>query len=208
MLFEVSSAAATPAARRLTAAANVRAVIGSPAGDDALLEKMIDRVSAAAAKYCNLAEDAIGTPPTFGRETCTATWMANRLGREGMLLLPWRVPVISITSVVDDGTTLAGTDYRLRPGGIIERLNDGASHWWSSGKLVVVFVTGWNLEAAGAPPDLEAAVIDQVKAMYQGRKRDGGLRSFTASDVAMTFTDAGATEAFECALDAYRLRPL
>jgi hypothetical protein len=208
VLFEVVTPTASPAARRLTTAANVRAVIGSPIGDDSLLEQMIDRVSAAAAKYCNLAQDAIGTPPTFGRETCRATWLTSREGRTGKLLLPWRVPVVSVTSIVEDGATLVGTDYRLRLGAILERLSDGAPVRWLSGQLVVVYVTGWDLVTNGAPPDLEAAVIDQVKAMYQGRKRDGNMRSFTASEVSMTFADAGAAETFECALDAYRVKLL
>lgn len=217
VLFEVVTPAATAAARRLTTAAAVRAVIGSPVGDDALLDKMIDRVSAAAATYCNLAQDAIGTPPTFGRETCRATWLTHREGRDGTLLLPWRVPVISVTSIVEDGATLAGTDYRLRLGAILERMSDDAPIRWLRGKLVVVYVTGWDLVSNGAPPDLEAAAIDQVRAMYQGRLRDPTLLSESTESVGTaTYAVAGGRTtgrsvllpSVEAVLDGWRAVPM
>jgi hypothetical protein len=193
-IFEVTSAAADAAARRLTTAAKVQAVLfGGTATDTALLETMIDRVSARAARHCNLAKDAIGTPPTFGRETCRATWSADHCGREIELFLPWRVPIASFTSVVEEGVTLSAAGYRLRGGAILERMDGDAPVPWSSGKIVVTYVTGWQLENEDqVPPDLEAAVIDQVKVMYQTRMRDLTLRSEQVPDVyAATYSVAG-----------------
>lgn len=186
-LFEVTSAAATAAARRLTTAAKVQAVaLAGATTDTTLIESMIDRVSALAAGYCGLARDAIGTFPTFGRETCRATWWAaGCAARPPLLLLPWRVPIVSITSVVEDGETLvASDDYALQPAGMLQRLSDDTPICWSAGKIVVTYVTGWNIPTADVvPPDVEAAIIDQVKTMYLGRDRDGALRSETVFDV-------------------------
>lgn len=193
-IFDVTSAAATAAARRLTTAAKVQAVLfGGGATDTALIEAMIDRVSARAARHCNLAKDAIGTPPTFGRETCRATWSADRCDREIELFLPWRVPVSTISSVVEDGVTLSAAGYRLRGGAILERMDGDTPVTWSSGKIVVTYVTGWQLENADqVPPDLEAAVIDQVKVAYQSRARDLTLRSEQVPDVySATYSVAG-----------------
>lgn len=178
-LFEVTTPAADAEARRLTTATAVQAVLFDGAETDtALIESMIDRVSARAAKHCNLACDAIGTPPTFGRETCRATWPV--LGGRGndVLFLPWRVPVTSITSVVEDGVTLEATQYQLRGGAVLERLDGDALVPWSGRKIVVTYVTGWDLtEDEERPADIEAAIIDQVKAMYLSRDRDVTVRS-------------------------------
>ena len=178
-IFEVTSAAATAAARRLATAAKVQAVLfGGEATDTALIEAMIDRVSARAARHCNLAKAATGAAPTFGRETCRATWPVRGGSCDEVLFLPWRVPVTSISSVVEDGVTLSATDYQLRGGAILERLSDGVPVPWSRAKIVVTYVAGWQLENADqVPPDLEAAVIDQVKVMYLTRDRDYTLRS-------------------------------
>jgi len=193
-VFEVTSAAANAAARRLTTAAKVQAVlVGGVATDTALIEAMIDRVSARAARHCNLAKDATGTPPTFGRETCRATWPVRGGACDELLFLPWRVPITSISSVVEDGVTLSATDYRLRGGAILERLSDDVPVPWSRAKIVVTYVAGWQLaEADQVPPDLEAAVIDQVKAMYQSRTRDQTLLSEQVPDVySVTYGVAG-----------------
>jgi len=184
-VFEVTSAAANAAARRLTTAAKVQAVLfGGTATDTALIEAMIDRVSARAARHCNLAKDVTGTLPTFGRETCRATWPADHCRQACELVLPWRVPVTTISSVVEDGVTLSATDYRLRGGAILERLSDDVPVPWSRVKIVVTYVAGWQLESADqVPPDLEAAVIDQVRTAYQTRARDLTLRSEQVPDV-------------------------
>lgn len=218
-IFEVTSAAANSAARRLTTAAKVQAVLfGGATTDTALIEAMIDRVSARAAKHCNLARDAIGTLPTFGRETCRATWAADRCRQACELVLPWRVPVTSISSVVEDGVTLSATDYRLRGGAILERLSDDVPVPWARGPIVVAYVAGWQLESADqVPPDLEAAVIDQVRTAYQTRARDLTLRSEQVPDVyAATYSVAGGDSIgndgllvhVEAALADYRALPI
>lgn len=187
VLFEVTAAITSIAHRRLTTAAKVQDVLfGGTATDTTLIETFIDRVSDKAVEYCRLARDPTGTFPTFGRETCRATWAPLSNGLRGHeLILPWRVPVSSITSVVEDGETLVlSTDYQLAGAGILERLSETNRVRWSSAAIVVVYVAGFDLATASAvPPALEAAVIDQVKVMYQTRRRDITLRSEQVPDV-------------------------
>jgi hypothetical protein len=195
-LFEVTTPAADAAARRLTTAQKVQDVLfGGTATDTTLINTFIDRVSASAAAYCRLAKDPIGTVPTFGRETCRATWRKLPCGLRGpQLLLPWRVPVSSITSIVEDDETLVvGDDYKLLGAAVLERRSSGFPVRWSSGEIVAVYVAGWVVSTSGAvPDDIEAAVIDQVKLMYQTRKRDLTLRSEQVPDVySATFSVAG-----------------
>lgn len=185
-MLEVTAAAANGAARMLTTTAKVQAVLGI-ATDTALIEAMIERVSALAAARCGLARDVAGAMPTFGLETLRATWFVDsgERSRGSALILPWRVPVTAITSVVEAAVTLtAGTDYRLVGGGLVERLAQDTLIAWSNGKIVVAYVAGWALATANAvPPDLEAAVIEQVKGMYVARARDPAVRSVNVPEV-------------------------
>jgi hypothetical protein len=188
-LFEIVTAAADAAARRLTTAANVRAMIGSPDSDDALIEKIADRATALIVAYCGLARDAAGTPPTFGLESCKATWSPSH-GRENSrhsldgpppLVLPWR-PAVSITAITEAGVALENGDFRLLPGGLLQRMRDGYRAAWCFDEIIVEFDAGYELPD-DVPDDLEGAVIEQIKFMYSGRKRDAGLLSEMVPDV-------------------------
>lgn len=184
-LLETVTPADAGAARRLTTAAKVRDMIGSPAGDDTLLETIIDRISADAARYCNLAADVAGGFPTFGAETLRVTWYQNCRRRGEKIVLPWRQPFTAVTIAIEADTTLTvGTDCRLlSQAGDVLRLSSGdAPTCWSSGKIVVTFTAGWSLPG-GVPPDVEAAVIAQASMVYQGRDRDPAMRSFQIPDV-------------------------
>lgn len=176
-LFEVTTPAASAAARRLTTAAKVRALVESPAGDDIKIETLIDGVSAECAAYCGLARPAnMASPPTFGQETVKATWLKVCERRGTMLVLPWRV-AMTPGQVVEDGADLTvGTDYRLVGGGMLERIFGDTPVRWSSGKIVVPYTAGWSLPDA-VPPELERQVIEQVKMAYFGADEDPAVRS-------------------------------
>lgn len=182
-LFEVTTPAADAAARRLTTAAKVRALVGSPAGDDPKLETLIDGVSAECAAYCGLARSAnMASPPTFGQEVVKATWLQACEPRGTMLVLPWRVAV-SPGQVVENGSILTlNTDYRLVGGGMLERISGDAPVRWSSGKIVVPYTAGWVLPD-GVPPELERLVIEQVKMAYLNADQNPAIRSENEPDV-------------------------
>lgn len=176
-LFEVTTPAADAAARRLTTAAKVRALIGSPAGDDTKIETLIDGISAECATYCGLARPAdMASPPTFGEEVVKATWLASCERRTAMLILPWRV-AITPGQVVEDGVNLTvNVDYRLVGGGMLERISGDTPVRWSGGKIVVPYTAGWVLPD-GVPPELERQVIEQVKMAYFRVDEDPAVRS-------------------------------
>ena len=176
-LFEVTTPAADAAARRLTTATKVRALIGSPAGDDTKIETLIDGVAAECAAYCGLARPAnMASPPTFGEEVVKATWLASCERRTAMLILPWRVAVTP-GQVVESGVSLTvNVDYRLVGGGMLQRMSDGAPRCWSSAGIVVPYTAGWILPD-DVPPELERQVIEQVKMAYFGADEDPSVRS-------------------------------
>ncbi|MCF8533040.1 MAG: hypothetical protein K9G48_08560 [Reyranella sp.] len=193
------TAATAGANRRLVTAATVRALIGSPAGDDTTIEGIIDRACSLIAGACHLARGLEGTPPNFGAESVRATWPKLSGGdyrRGTRLFLPWRVPITAITAASEDGTALtAASDVKLLPGGLLERRSDGAPICWSSDEIVVTYTVGWELQTPNTvPPDLEGACIEQVRMMYLGRKRDGALLSENAPDMyGATYGVAGGT---------------
>ncbi len=181
-LFEVTTPAASAAARRLTSAAKVRALIGSSPSDDAKIETLIDGISAECASACNIARPAnMASPATFGQEVVKATWLASPERRSAMLILPWRV-AITPGQVVENGVNLtSNVDYRLVGGGMLQRMSAGAPIYWSSAAIVVPYTAGWVLPD-GVPPELERQVIDQVKMAYYAADSDPAIRSESVPD--------------------------
>lgn len=185
-LLETVTPVASAGARWLTSRANVKTAMGiTNTASDARIDMIIPHASALIVGGCALATDKSGSIASFGSETLRATFRERGLDRGEALTLPWRVPVSSITSIVEDGATLAGTDYEMfgtKPGRL-RRLSSGVPTSWSSAAIVVTFVAGWSLPS-GVPPDMEAAAIEQVKAMVFGAGRDPAIRSENVPDVA------------------------
>ena len=182
-LFEVVTPVANAAARRLTTATKVQAGLRLGNVDSTLIESIIDAVSGECVRFCNLARSAFGTVPTFGQELLRATWLGTEMDRSSILILPWRTPIATMDSVVEDGTTLASnTNFRLVGGGMLERIADDAPVSWSSAKIMVSWTAGWSLPVE-VPAELEGQVIEQVKMKYLATDRDPALRSENTPDV-------------------------
>lgn len=192
LLETTSAAASTTTARDLTTSARVKSALKITAStDDTLIGELITRVSALVTAHCRLARDAAGALPTFSRETLRATWYVEPSSRRGAeLFLPWRVPVFTVDSVVEDGTTLtAGTDFALLGsiGGRLRRLSSDAPTEWSAAKIVVTFKAGFATTtslATNIDPAIEAAVIEQIKGALMGAGRDPAIRSENVPDIA------------------------
>ena len=182
-LFEVVTPAANAAARRLTTVTKVQAALRLGNVDSTLIESIIDAVSGECVRFANLARSASGTVPTFGQEALRATWLGTEIDRGSVLIVPWRTPIATVDSVVEDGTTVAlNTDFRLVGGGMLERIADDAPVSWSSAKIVVSWTAGWSLPVE-VPAELEGQVIEQVKMKYLATDRDPALRSENTPDV-------------------------
>jgi hypothetical protein len=184
VILEVLEPALTAESRRLTTVETVRAAMSDDdAVADILLEAIIDQVTATMARVANLAIDVRGTPPTFAAEGLRATWPVGRRERAPRLLLPWRVPITEVVSVVESGVALdPDTDCRLTAGGILMRLVDDAPAPWAIGKIVVEYRAGWSLPDE-APADLAAAATEQVRYVALAAGRDPGVRSYTTPDL-------------------------
>lgn len=190
-------AALTSAARSLTTSTSVQTALRiSGSESDELIAALIPRVSALIVSWCRLAPDDAGAQPTFGLETLRATWQADGDGRGNDLWLPWRLPVSSVDSVTEDGTSLAaGADYvriGARPG-FLRRVSNGIACCWSAGTVVVEFKAGFASPAADTvEATIEAAAIEQIRAMLHGADRDPSIRSESVPDLgARTYSVTG-----------------
>jgi hypothetical protein len=213
-LFEVVTPAGSATARRLTTAAKVQAALRLGSVDSTLIESIIDAVSGECARFSNLARAVAGPVATFGQEVVRATWLGTDMSRSSILVLPWRAPVTAVSSVVEDGTSLAlNTDFRLVGGGMLERMADDTLVCWSTGKIVVSWTAGWSLPAE-VPAELEGQVIEQVKMKYLATDRDPALRSENTPDVwsgsyavagGDSIGESGLLRSLEVALSPYRV---
>lgn len=87
----------------LTTLADVKAVAGiTDTTQDTRLEYLINAVSAQIAGYC----DRVFTRSTYTLETHTGT------NRQSLSLRQW--PIVSVSSILEDGTTLPVTEYELK----------------------------------------------------------------------------------------------
>ena len=93
----------------------------------------------------------------------------------------------AITTVVENGTTLAATDYYLDSAGILWRGSQpGAGAWSASGRTVVTYTAG----ASTIPPNVLLAARELVRHLYQQ-----GQQSYRPPAYSAWFDDAGTTMA-------------
>lgn len=189
LLETVTAAAATAAERNLVTSAAVKTALRiSNTDSDTLIADLIPRVSQLVTDHCRLARDAAGGVPTFARETLRATWLPMASACRGPeLFLPWRLPLFSIDSVVEDGATLTlSTDYvatGARPGRL-QRLSSDRPVDWSAAKIVVTFKAGFAATmSANVDKAIEAAAIEQLRGWVFGANRDPTIRSVNSPDV-------------------------
>jgi hypothetical protein len=135
----------------------------SGTSDDARLLAYIDQASAVIADY-------LGRP--LGRETVAETL---RLSASSEVIMLSRWPVVSVTSIVEDGATLAAADYEIDRS-FAYRLFDDERARWPAVKVVLTYVAGYDLPD-GVAPAIERAATQLVVAMNASRGRDPSLRS-------------------------------
>jgi hypothetical protein len=166
----------TPAAALdLTTIETVRGELNLPDNaHDERLKTLITQASDVVARYCNR---------TFGNETVTETF---RLDVSQLEIVLSRFPVISITSITENGTALTPSDYELdAPRGIITRLHNDRPCFWSRWKIVVVYSAGFDL-LDHLPHGVERAAIQLVKSWFLGGTRDPLLRSESVNEIGTT----------------------
>lgn len=153
----------------LTSLANVKAELGiATTAEDVNIAEWINQASDSIANFCNR---------VFGSETVTQTFRNRVYGFEPAKLVLDRSPVTAISSVVEDGTTLASTDYEYDPqSGIMTRLCGDYERRWSFRKLIVSYTAGYTLLST-LPDSIERAAISLVKTYRSAATRDPLLKS-------------------------------
>lgn len=190
LLETTAQADSSDTERNLTTTAAVKTALKITNSDsDGLIATLIPRVTGLIVNDCRLARDAAGAEPTFALETLRATWYAAEQCRGPELRLPWRPPLASIDEVTEDGIALAaGSDFIVKGNGRavrLCRLSGDRRCDWKPAKIVVTFKAGFASVLSGkVAKDLEAAAIDQVKALFFGTDRDPAIRSESVPDVA------------------------
>lgn len=155
-VFDVRESAPYP----VVSLADVRAEVNASATtSDEELRAYLDRATSILETLCGR---------VFGRRTVIDTFDVAESDKTVFL----KPPVVSVTSVVQDGVTLASTAYNFNPtNGILEL--DGITFAESEvGSVVVTYVAGWTI-----PPDaVEHAVLRQVAHMWENQRTTPGAR--------------------------------
>ena len=160
-----------PAAdRNLLTIAELRAAAGvTGTAQDTSLETLGLEVADSISQACNIAI-AGASLPTLRSETIQQ--MERDVSELSGISLARR-PVVSISSVVVDGTTLSNSEYECDlSSGVLCRLVDDNRVLWCASKVVIVYVAGW----ATVPPDLKAAAKKLVTALWSESTRDPNLK--------------------------------
>jgi hypothetical protein len=160
--------------------------------DDAWLRAQIDSLSQTACRILGVAESETGTR-NLGRETLVETidqraaWPWTRALRpiiasnehDGKLILSRR-PVVSISSITEDGVMVDPTEYKLSAAtGTVRRLSGDMPIAWPSSLIVVTYLAGWLMPGQSGrnlPTDWEDAVISAVKQAWFSRTRDPAVK--------------------------------
>ncbi|MBM3535780.1 MAG: hypothetical protein FJX60_22435 [Alphaproteobacteria bacterium] len=154
--------------KALVSLARVKRELGiTTSGDDDVLAEKIAEASAAIVAHCRVAADQRGRR-TFAEEGCSVDFDADemtRFDREiAPLILPWRIPVVAIAGIVENGVTLAPADYQLEPmSALIWRMSAGVRTNWATSSIVVTYTAGWDLTGSELPSDIAGAALALVK---------------------------------------------
>lgn len=178
--------------------------------DDAFLVDLIKQASAAIVTYCD-------------RVFAKQTYLETQVGTNKIKLVLSQIPVVSISSILFNNTTIATSSYDLdKETGVLNR----AVGWPSSDRsfsnivphpsgegreyLKITYVAGYDTPGSTAtstlPSDIERACIDLVKFWHDRRYNNPAVRSQRIGDASETLfemTSAGIPKNIAAMLDRY-----
>lgn len=143
---------------------------------DTLMGILIDRASAQVVGYCN---------QNFAKETITETLSSNG----GFHLKLTRKPIVSITSIMYDGTLVDASAYTLQePAAGFIYNNNGWNYTYGEYLYSVVYVAGYVLPSftsgtINLPLDLTSACLDIAKTLYLNKDSDPTISKESVPDV-------------------------
>lgn len=173
-VYDVADAALLPLVSLADLKAHLKDVSTSTANDDSY-RATLAQATELAERYCNRA---------LRRKTVVETHDGG-----GCAVILREPPVISVTTVVENGTTLTASDYTLNAtAGLLYRGSSTSSMDWYAGRqsVVVTYVAGYT----NPPLVAQRAVLDIARWMWQ-RTAQGPRPGFGQSaDMADFGTDA------------------
>lgn len=140
--------------------------------EDDYLTRQIAVASAAICTYLSVVMADDGTV-TLGRETLVQTFTPSSYN--GFLVMARR-PIVSVTSVEEDGSAIDASEYSF-DFGRIKRLGSSS---WTNVEYAVEYTAGWLLpgdSGRNLPVEIEDAAIALIKANRFSRSRDPLLKS-------------------------------
>ena len=161
--------------------------------DDPYLTRAITRCSRAAANFCNrtFAIETVQDLLTMSQDK----WPGAVIERPDLIQLT-RWPIVAVTSVTVDGTTLVeGTDFLTdQTNGQLQRLNAyGSMRAWTGKTITIIYSAGYVLPGQAAvtgaqnlPDDITDAVSRMVYTRIAERQRDPLVKSETIEGVGST----------------------
>lgn len=181
----------------MTTLFTVKAMLGvSNSDDDALLELLIRQAT-------SMVETE--TDRKFAKETVEETLPSNGSN----YLIVSRTPVVSITSIELDGSTVDSSDYSLEDSDAGLIFNEDG---WVNTIIMSNYLTGYSTQTGAKdykityeggyvmpgdgseertfPWDLEFAAVDIVRMNYRARKMDPRVRSVSVGDASSLFADS------------------
>lgn len=175
------------AAQALADLATVKSDLGiSDTSQDARLTRLIAASAGAFVKYCGRPFIQQTYVETWRLPTSPSQYWQAAIPLDPVAALPPSVwPVVSITSIVEAGTTLSSTLYNndkpldpAQPGrGFLRLDTSGAESAWARGVIVATYVAGFNAPTVTGgnmplPADLYEAAILDVRARFYAKDRD------------------------------------
>lgn len=159
--------------RLLTTRARFKSEVGITATtDDDMIDAWLLEASDAIAAYCGRQL----LPETISETFRLAPGeLAYRPDVMPLTLARW--PVTTLTSVVEEGVTLASTDYEIdKNTGCLWRLSDGYRARWYAVNIVVAYIAGY-ADSTAPRSSLATACLSVLKHRWAARSRDPMVKS-------------------------------
>ncbi len=145
----------------------------SGSSEDTLIAGLVAQASEMITGWCGR--------DTFISETVAQT---ERLAEATDCIVLARDLNVSVTSIVEDGVTLASDEWE-RDGALLYRLDDDTRILWPPVKIVITYTAGFSV-GSSIPAILQRAALDSVVNLYRGRGRDTTIRSEQTEGVGET----------------------
>jgi hypothetical protein len=180
-----------------TTLARVKAALQIPAGITQHDTRLTDAV--------NVANDYVLRTIHLAGMTAQSYTEAYDIDDDGMTsILLDRMPLQSVTSVVDNGNTLLASSYYSNRRGRLKLAAAGAAFTVGPQKVVVVYVAGFTT-SDGLPPEALAGAATDIACAAANRSTNAGLSQNNAGDFSVAIDPSLIPPGAMMALNHFRM---